>query len=170
MTELRLFTIQAMEKYRELLKPDNRGWKVMEVGIAGDEKPGGNYKLFGLGNDYKTLDCVAKYEPDIIADICHTDLPDSEWDIILLSNTLEHIYDYRAAFKECFRLLKSGGYLIADIPFMYPYHPDKEFGDFWRLSPAAMNNLLDDAGFEVMNCELLGGCFTTALAKRASYV
>ena len=107
-TDLRTQVIACMYAYAETLEPMDKGLKVLEVGIAGDEKPGGNYKLFGLGNDYKTLDIISSYEPDIVADICDTGLPASEWDIIILSNDLEHIWDYKKALRECYRLLKPG--------------------------------------------------------------
>jgi SAM-dependent methyltransferase len=169
-TNLRIFCIQAITDYAKLLQPDNRGWKVMEVGIAGDEKPGGNYKLFGNGNDYQTLDVIAKYEPDILADICDTKLDGDNWDVIILSNTLEHVFNYQKALKECFRLLKKGGVLIFDIPFMYPYHPDPDFEDYWRLSPSAFRDVLNLIGFDVEVCQLVGGILTTGLARKPSYV
>lgn len=170
MSDLRVQVIQVMEDYAKILNPTNRGWKVLEVGIAGDEKPGGNYKLYGVGNDYKTLDVVASYEPDIVADICSTGLPPEEWDIIIVSQTLEHIYDFEKPFKECYRLLKPSGHLIIDCPFVYPYHPEPEFGDYFRISPSAMEKLVLDAGFEIKKLSLVNGILTTALVCKPNYV
>lgn len=171
MTDLRMQVIASMYGYSNFLKPEGRGWKVMEVGIAGDEKPGGNYKLFGKGNDYKTLDYVAKFEPDIVADICDTKLPGEEWDLIILSQTLEHIFTYEKAIRECKRLLKPNGYFIVDCPFYYPYHASEpDFGDYWRISPSAMSQLLEIAGFDVITSQMLGECLTSSLAKKISHV
>lgn len=170
-TDLRIFVIQSMNEYAKMLDCLNKDWDVMEVGIAGDEKPGGNYKLFGIGNNYKTLDYVANFDPDIVADICDTKLPANSWDLIILSQTLEHIFTYEKAIKECFRLLKKGGYLILDCPFVYPYHASlPEFDDYWRISPSAMKELLNLYGYEVEVSTLLGGILTTSISKKPFYV
>jgi len=169
-SEIRKKIFKAMENYRKVLKPDNRGWKVLEIGIDGDPKPGGNYKYFGKGNYYKTLDILERVKPDIIADICDTKLPKEEWDLIILSQTLEHIFDFRAAIKECYRLLKLGGFLIIDCPFYYPYHgiEGKEgYGDYWRISHTAMKKLLNEVKFEFKKVFLLDNILTSTMVRKA---
>ena len=171
MTDLRVKIIGTMQKYGTMLDCLDRGWKVMEVGIAGDEKPGGNYKFFGVGNDYKTLDVVAKYEPDIVADICDTGLEGETWDLIIFSQTIEHIFDFYKAIRESARLLKPSGYLILDCPFVYPYHPEEpDFGDYWRISPTAMQKLLNSVGLETVHISLVDGILTTSLSQKPNYV
>lgn len=165
-SEMRKAVFTAMEHYKRKIKPDNKGWKVLEVGIDGDPKPGGNYKYFGIGNDYKTLDNLKSLAPDFVADICDTKMPGEEWDLIILSQTLEHIFDYEAAIKECFRLLKPGGFFIVDCPFIYPYHGTEDYDDYWRLSHTALATLLDRVGFEYGNAGLVDDILTSALARK----
>ena len=165
-SEVRLAVFAAMEHYRRKLSPDNKGWKVLEVGIDGDPSPGGNYKYFGVGNDYKTLDKLEKLNPDFVADICDTGLPKNEWDLILLSQTLEHIFDFRAAIKECFRLLKPGAFLIIDCPWVFPYHGTSGYDDYWRISHTAMAKLLDEVGFEYGKATLFNDILMSALARK----
>ena len=168
-SEMRLAVFGAMEHYGRILKPDNKGWKVLEVGIDGDPKPGGNYKYFGSGNDYKTLDTLKRVSPDIVADICKTKLPKEKWDLIILSQTIEHIFDFRAAIKECYRLLKSGGFLIIDCPFFYPYHgvEGKEgYGDYWRISHTAMKILVEEVGFEYGKVANFNEILTSAMVRK----
>ena len=165
-SEVRKAIFKIMEHYKRLLKPDNRGWKVMEIGIDGDHKPGGNYKYFGVGNDYKTLDILEKVKPDIVADICDTKLPEKEWDLIILSQTLEHIFDFKAAIKECHRLLKPGGFLIIDCPFIYPYHGTNGYDDYWRISHTAMKRLLEEVGFEYGKAVSVNNILTSAMVRR----
>jgi len=165
-SEVRKAIFKIMEHYKRLLKPDNRGWKVMEIGIDGDPKPGGNYKYFGVGNDYKTLDILEKVKPDIVADICDTKLPEKEWDLIILSQTLEHIFDFKAAIKECHRLLKPGGFLIIDCPFIYPYHGTNGYDDYWRISHTAMKRLLEEVGFEYGKAVSVNNILTSAMVRR----
>jgi SAM-dependent methyltransferase len=166
MTNLRTQVIASMYGYGKILECLNKGWKVLEVGVAGDPKPGGNYKFFGVGNDYKTLDISAEFDPDIVADICDTGLEGASYDLVILSQTLEHIYDFRKAVKECSRILKKGGWLIIDCPFYYPYHAEPEFADYWRLSPSAMTKVLLEVNFQIESCQLLAECLTTALARK----
>jgi len=165
-SEVRKAIFKIMEHYKRLLKPDNRGWKVMEIGIDGDPKPGGNYKYFGVGNDYKTLDILEKVKPDIVADICDTKLPKEKWDLIILSQTLEHIFDFRAAIKECYRLLKPGGFFIIDCPFIYPYHGTNGYDDYWRISHTAMKRLLEEVGFEYGKAVSVNNILTSAMVRR----
>jgi len=155
-----------MEHYRRLIKPDNRDWKVLEVGIDGDPQPGGNYKYFGIGNNYKTLDILKRVNPDIVADICDTKLPKEEWDLIILSQTLEHIFDFKAAIKECYRLLKLGGFLIIDCPFIYPYHGAEGYDDYWRISHTAMKILLEEVGFEYGKTVSVNEILTSAMVRK----
>lgn len=165
-SEIRELVFQSMDHYREILNPDNKGWKVLEVGIAGDPKPGGNYKNFGQGNDYVTMDFESIYEPDIVADICENSLRGGQWDLIIISQTLEHVKYPKKAVEECYRLLKSNGLLIADCPFYWPYHAEPEFGDYWRLSDTGLNILLEDAGFVVKELALLRGILATSLTQK----
>lgn len=166
MSQLREEVFKTMYTYRDILLPDNKGWKCLEVGIDGDERPSGNYKNFGLGNDWKTLDNVAHLRPDYIADICDTNLPDNSFDLIIVSQTLEHVYDFYKAFQECERILKPGGYLITDCPFQYPYHGTEDYDDYWRISNTAMKKILRQVGLQVISSEIYGGVLTSALSTK----
>lgn len=169
-SDVRKLTVESMAFYGDILNILNGNKNVLEVGIAGDEKPGGNYKYFGVGNNYKTMDNVALFRPDIVADICDTKLESDSWDLIILSQTLEHVKDPQGAISECYRLLRGGGHLIVDCPFYYPYHAEPEFGDYWRVSDAGMKLLLFNAGFEVTRCVLKDMILTTALGRKPKYV
>lgn len=65
--------------------------------------------------DYVTTDL---YSPlaDVKADICNLPFNDNEYDIILCNHVLEHIPDDTKAMQELYRVLKSGGMGIFQIP------------------------------------------------------
>ena len=44
--------------------------------------------------------------------------PDSSIDLIIHSDTLEHIPDSKAALKECWRVLRPGGHLFYTVPIV----------------------------------------------------
>lgn len=155
-----------MEKYRRKLQPDNKKWKVLEIGIDGDPKPGGNYRYFGIGNEYRTLDKLDKVNPDYVADICDTKMPSGEWDLIIFSHTIEHIFDFKSAIKECFRMLKPGKFLIIDCPWQDEYHAQPGYDDYWRISHTAMQKLLEEAGFEHGSMSLVNGILTSGIVRK----
>ena len=148
---LRNFLNSVLERYAVKLSPS--GWNILEIGIAGDEKPSGSYKFFGQGNKWTTLDKEAKWKPDIVADITNNKIPDNEYDLVIMTQTLEHIWDYKKALSEINRITKK--WAIVDCPFMYPFHQDnqricewQEWDDYWRFTPATMNRLLKEVGFK----------------------
>lgn len=165
-SELRNEVIKSMVMYRDVINPDNRGWRCLEVGIDGDERPSGNYRAFGTGNKWVTMDNVPNFKPDIVADLCDTGLEAEEFDLIIVSQTIEHIYDFNKAINECYRMLKTGGYLIIDCPFVYPFHGTSDYGDYWRISHQGLRKQLRSTGFDVISCNIYGDILTSALAKK----
>ncbi|MCC1483250.1 class I SAM-dependent methyltransferase [Winogradskyella immobilis] len=65
--------------------------------------------------DYITTDLNSPLA-DVKADICDLPFKDNEFDIILCNHVLEHIPDDTKAMQELFRVLKSGGMGIFQIP------------------------------------------------------
>jgi ubiquinone/menaquinone biosynthesis C-methylase UbiE len=53
---------------------------------------------------------------DVKADICHLPFEDNSYDIIFCNHVLEHIEDDQKAMRELYRVLKTGGYGIFQIP------------------------------------------------------
>lgn len=49
--------------------------------------------------------------------ICHLDFPDEEFDLIAVNDTFVLAEDYKRAFSEAYRVLKTGGKLIFTVPF-----------------------------------------------------
>lgn len=75
------------------------------------------YKHFrNLKNlDYTTTDLLSPLA-DVKADICNLPFGDNEFDIILCNHVLEHIPDDTKAMQELYRVLKSSGMGIFQIP------------------------------------------------------
>lgn len=85
--------------------------------------------------DYKVLDPVDTYHPDIIGDIQELKLDDNSIDAITCLAVLEHVENPIQAFKEMYRVLRPGGYLYIYVPFLFYYHAEKGYyGDFWRFT------------------------------------
>lgn len=85
--------------------------------------------------DYKVLDPVPDYHPDIVGDIHHLPFADNSQEAILCLAVLEHVENPIKAMQEIYRVLKPGGYCLIYIPFLYYYHAEKGYyGDFWRFT------------------------------------
>ncbi len=103
--------------------------------------------------NYRILDPVPDYHPDIIGDIHNLPLENESLDAIICIAVLEHIENPFKAFAEMYRVLKKGGYCFIYVPFLYRYHADKGYyGDFWRYTEDSLKYLSKDfSKIEIQN-------------------
>ena len=95
--------------------------------------------------DYKILDKVADYNPDIVGDIHEMPLADNSIDAILCIAVLEHVEEPQKAMKEIYRVLKPGGCCFIHVPFLYYYHPMLGYyQDFYRFTYDGVKYLTRD--------------------------
>jgi hypothetical protein len=126
---------------KEIKKNPPEKKNMLYVGIAGDP-PGGEYTpLFRGDFQVKTFDVNASFRPDIVGDITQTAFEDGEWGVVVCVQVLEHVKSIWTAPKEINRILCRGGYAIVDTPWLYPYHAEPGFGDYWRISKDGMREL-----------------------------
>lgn len=93
--------------------------------------------------DYKVLDKVPDYHPDIVGDIHALPLPAASVDAVLCIAVLEHVEEPEQAVGEIYRVLKPGGYCFLYAPFLYYYHPlPGYYGDYFRFTADGMKYLL----------------------------
>lgn len=96
-------------------------------------------------SNYKILDKVADYKPDIIGDIHNLPLPDAGVDAVICIAVLEHVEEPLKAMKEIYRVLKPGGFCFIYVPFLYYYHPMKGYyQDFYRFTYDGAKYLVKD--------------------------
>jgi SAM-dependent methyltransferase len=93
---------------------------------------------------------------DVIADLGRS-LPfaAASFDGVLLSSVLEHLADPVAALEEVSRVLRPGGALVLEVPFLYWLHEEPH--DFGRYTEHALRCFADIAGLEVKQLEAYGG-------------
>ena len=90
--------------------------------------------------DYKVLDKVPDYHPDIVGDIHALPLGNSSIDAVICMSVLEHVEDPLLAVREIYRVLKPNGYAFLYVPFLYYYHAEKSYyKDFWRFTKDAVD-------------------------------
>ena len=83
----------------------------------------------------------------IIADLAAAEhIPSDSFDCIILTQTLQLIYDLRAALKTLVRILKPGGVLLITVPGISQitrYDMDR-WGDCWRFTTWSAQQLLEE--------------------------
>lgn len=95
--------------------------------------------------EYKILDKVPEYHPDIVGDIHALPCADESIDAIICVSVLEHIENPQLAVKEMYRVLKPGGFCYVYAPFLYYYHPMKGYyKDFFRFTRDGLDYLFRD--------------------------
>ncbi|MBD0365971.1 MAG: methyltransferase domain-containing protein [Bacteroidota bacterium] len=104
--------------------------------------------------------------PTIIADLTSADnVPSNSFDCIIITQTLQFIYDVHAAVRTLHRILNSGGILLGSIPALSPicrYDMDR-WGDYWRFTSAAVQRLFGDLfGFNNVHVEANGNVLVAA--------
>lgn len=130
-----------IEKFLSLYQEDVRG-SVLEIADNYyTNKFGGNQVLqsdvlhVALGAENAT----------IIADLTRADsIPSNSFDCIIITQTLQMIYDVSAALRTLYRILKPGGVLIATVPGISPisrYDMDR-WGYYWSFTSLSAKRLL----------------------------
>ncbi|MBI4127241.1 class I SAM-dependent methyltransferase [Candidatus Peregrinibacteria bacterium] len=89
-----------------------------------------------------TVDIDAAAKPDIVADAhdMHM-LKDGEFETILCTEMLEHLYNPFKGIEEMARVLKPGGKLILTTRFVYPIHESPN--DYFRFTKYGLQKLLE---------------------------
>lgn len=92
--------------------------------------------------DYKVMDPVPDYHPDIVGDIHQLPFEDNSKEAIICLAVLEHVENPIQAMNEMHRVLKPGGKLLLYVPFLYYYHAfPGYYGDYWRFTKDSLGFL-----------------------------
>ncbi len=88
---------------------------------------------------YLRLDISSQSKPDIVCDLHKIKWKNSDFDTVIATEVLEHLYDPQKAVNEIFRVLKPGGVAILSTRFIYKYHPDPH--DYFRYTKDSLEYL-----------------------------
>ena len=86
-------------------------------------------------------------EVDLVGVAERLPVADASCDAAILQAVLEHVRDARLTFLELHRVIKPGGSLFVEVPFMQGYHPAP--GDFRRYTEQGLRAELEDYAFDV---------------------
>ena len=95
----------------------------------------------------------------IIADLSHGDnIQSNAFDCIIFTQTLQYIYDVRAALATLSRILKNRGVLLATFPGISKISREdmERWGDYWRFTSLSALRLLNEAFGELVEVKAYG--------------
>ena len=134
-----------------------QGARVLDIG-AGEcplrgrlEDAGYLYESLDIEQNHRrTIDHVARIDRSLPESL----LAHEGYDLLVLTEVLEHVPDWAKAFENLASLLKVGGLCIITTPFFYMLH--EEPYDFWRPTDHALRHFAASHGFEVFHSQRNG--------------
>ncbi|HEV2719699.1 MAG TPA: methyltransferase domain-containing protein, partial [Thermoanaerobaculia bacterium] len=132
-----------VESFLGTHRADIRG-RVLEIGDA-------TYtRRFGAAVTQSEVLHVAGGAGTIEGDLAAgTPIEGDRFDCVVLTQTLTHIFDCRAAVAELRRIVKPGGVVLATVPGISQisrYDMDR-WGDYWRFTSLAARRLFEESEF-----------------------
>ncbi len=105
-----------------------------------------------FGGDRVTRSDILDVRPDhapatIIGDLTSSEgIPSDAFDCIILTQTLNCIYDVHAAIQTVHRILKPGGCVLVSVPGIAPLAPQEmEYcGEYWRFTSLSLKCLFEE--------------------------
>lgn len=105
----------------------------------------GDFKAIFSGSRYMGLDIYPYPELDLAVDLIQMcPFVEGSFDLVVLANVIEHVYDYRALVSKAAYLLKPGGRVLITVPFLLKLH--QEPVDYHRYTKYTLKQLAVENG------------------------
>lgn len=117
---------------------DLEGIKILEIAPQVHKGVKGTFSKATV----ETLDLLSDYNPTYVADLCKNNyalIPDNTFDVVVVTEVLEHTLDPFAASKEIHRILKKGGRVFGSTPYDFRIHGP--LPDCWRFTEHGLRQL-----------------------------
>jgi ubiquinone/menaquinone biosynthesis C-methylase UbiE len=102
-----------------------------------------------------------EYAPDLtyVCDLTAIPVNDARYDLVALTQVLEHLPEPTAVLRELRRVLKPGAKIWASAPLYFQEHEQPY--DFYRYTQFGLRRIFTDAGFHDVEVEWLEGYWMT---------
>ena len=141
----------------QFLMETNFFGKVLDIGGKKENKRGKFVPPIEKVESWESLNTDPSTKPDYECNAEKIPVTENSYDMVLMAEVLEHLLNPDLVLKECNRILKTNGQLVATIPFLYPVHSDPK--DFQRWTPEKIKLEFEQAGFIVDKIEAMGSVF-----------
>jgi SAM-dependent methyltransferase len=129
-------TWQSNPQIASVLRSVPPGARVIDLGAGGRRVSPGTV----------CVDFVPFVGTDLVADVQRLPMRDGVADLVFATGLLEHVEDDRALLGEISRVLRPGGYVHIELPFLQQYHEDPI--DSRRLTVPGLERELRRVGLE----------------------
>ncbi|MDD3505135.1 MAG: methyltransferase domain-containing protein [Sulfurimonas sp.] len=103
-------------------------------------------------------------QADIVADLNRQlAIADSVADTIVSFSVMEHLCEPQTFLNESYRIVKKGGVMILQVPWMWHVHEAPH--DYFRYTPYGLKYMFEKAGFEEIHVQPTTGFFTMWFLK-----
>jgi SAM-dependent methyltransferase len=102
-----------------------------------------------LRNDVLRVDRDFGQPAELLADGHHLPFQSESLSAVVSTGTLEHVAEPARVLREIRRVLRDGGLVYLEVPFLQGYHADPD--DYWRFTQNGLGLLLQQSGFEVQD-------------------
>jgi SAM-dependent methyltransferase len=92
---------------------------------------------------------------DIICEATNIPAAAAQYDVVICTQVIEHVFEHAKVFGEAYRLLRSGGYFIVSSNLVWEVHEAPY--DFYRFTRYGFEELLKRAGFVIKSGKANGG-------------
>jgi SAM-dependent methyltransferase len=96
---------------------------------------------------------------DIRAPASAIPVDDASFDVVILTEVLEHVPEPAVVLRELHRIVKPGGLLLLTVPLVWFLH--EEPYDYYRYTPHGLRFLLEGADFADLEITPTGDAFST---------
>jgi SAM-dependent methyltransferase len=105
---------------------------------------------FGSGVESVDILMATEGNPEatIVGDLTDAPhIPDDAFDCVIVTQTLQFVYDIRAALATLHRILTPGGVLLASVPGLTKISPpeDELYGEWWHFTARSVRRLAEEA-------------------------
>jgi SAM-dependent methyltransferase len=132
-----------------------KGATVLDAGAG--EAP---YRGLFTGAHYESTDFCLSGDKNygnisFMCDLAHIPMPGSRYDLVLLTQVLEHVPEPGLVLQEIYRVLKPGGALWLTAPLFFEEHEIPH--DYFRYTQYGLRHLLLITGFKIEKLTWLEG-------------
>ena len=131
--------------------------EVLDAGAGGLH---GRQLIEKYSREYRSVDIKDRHgDLDLVADIQDLSILEADvFDCVFCSQVLEHLPHPEKALAEFHRVLRSGGHVLITVPHLSALHEEPH--DYFRYTPYGLKNLMEEAGFEILELNRSGGLIT----------
>ena len=97
-------------------------------------------------SEFLRVDFDAGHRPDLVADVTALPLASGSIDRVVSASVFEHVAYPHRTLAESFRVLRPGGVMIVEMPFIFSEHGVPH--DYMRLTPQFFERVCIETGFE----------------------